>query len=116
MLAVSVEFLTGRFAAASFDDRDVPEWPPHPVRLFSALAAVALERGDEEGRTALEWLEGQAPPALAVGEHFARTGQESYVPVNDDADPKHSSPVSAGFPLGRVRQPRTFPSGHVDPC
>ena len=115
MLALSVEFLTGRFVAASFDDRGVAEWPPHPMRLFSALAAAAAEGGDKEGRTALEWLEQQDPPGLAVGEHFPRTVMESYVPVNDSADPARVPATGEGFPLGRVRQPRTFPSGVVEP-
>ena len=39
MLTVEVDFLTGRYVAARHDDRNAPEWPPHPARFFSALVA-----------------------------------------------------------------------------
>jgi len=69
MLAIDVECLTGRCVAARLDDRDQPEWPPHPARLFAALVAVAKEAGDDpRERAALEWLERQAPPAIAASE------------------------------------------------
>ena len=45
MLTLEVEFLLGRYAAADFRDREQPEWPPHPARLFSALVAAAYESG-----------------------------------------------------------------------
>ncbi len=116
MLALRVEFLTGRYVAASFDDRDVPEWPPHPARVFSALAAALAEGGDDpEERSALEWLEQQQPPALVVGDSFARTTYESFVPVNDTPDPAKGPPSGEGFPLGRIRQGRTFASSTVEP-
>lgn len=116
MLTLRIEFLTGRYVAASFDDRDVPEWPPHPSRVFAALAAALAEGGDDrEERAALEWLEQQRPPALAVGEHFPRWGHESFVPVNDTADPAKGLPSGEGFPLGRIRQRRGFASGTVEP-
>ena len=55
MIAIEVELLTGRYVATSFNDRRVPEWPPHPARLFSALVATAAEHEDvaESGRRAL---------------------------------------------------------------
>lgn len=125
MLALAVEFLTGRYVASAFDDRDAPEWPPHPARLFSALAAVLAETGGDPGeRSALEWLERQPPPAVALGEHSPRETCISYVPVNDSAAPVQKAPggslkvhpvMGEGFPLGRLRQPRTFPSVTVHP-
>ena len=45
MLTIEVEFLLGRYAAADFRDRERPEWPPHPARLFSALVAASHESG-----------------------------------------------------------------------
>ncbi len=46
MLAIEVRLLTGRYAATAFDDRRRAEWPPHPTRLYSALAAACLETID----------------------------------------------------------------------
>src|SRR5690606_20928581 len=46
MIAIDVEFLTGRYIATSYNDRSRAEWPPHPARLFSAL--VAAWAGDDE--------------------------------------------------------------------
>jgi CRISPR-associated protein Csb2 len=125
VLALAVEFLTGRYVASAFDDRDAPEWPPHPARLFSALAAALAETGGNPGeRSALEWLERQAPPAVAFGERWPRETCVSYVPVNDSAAPVQKVPkgglkvhpvVGEGFPLGRLRQPRAFPSVTVYP-
>ncbi len=39
MLALEVEYLTGRSVASMPNDRDQAEWPPHPGRLFMALVA-----------------------------------------------------------------------------
>ena len=61
MLAIEVAFLTGRYVATSFDDREQAEWPPHPAQLFSALCATHFEslNPPEDERTALRWLEQQ---------------------------------------------------------
>ena len=40
MLAIEIEFLTGRYAATAHNDRKCAEWPPHPARFFSALVAA----------------------------------------------------------------------------
>lgn len=119
MLAVEIELLTGRYVASEFNDRYQAEWPPHPARVFSALVA-ALHAGDScdpVEREALEWLEGQGPPALVVPEAGRRGVTTSFVPVNDSADPfkmdgkkiKVHQPT-ASLPIGRNRQPRCFPS------
>ncbi|HZV52911.1 MAG TPA: type I-U CRISPR-associated protein Csb2 [Candidatus Dormibacteraeota bacterium] len=113
MLAIDVEYLTGRCVAARLDDRDQPEWPPHPARLFAALVAVAKEAGDDpRERAALEWLERQAPPTIAASEATQRRILPVFVPVNDDKhlDGKVAPPTSPTYPIPRVRQPRTFPS------
>lgn len=87
MLAIEVDFLTGRFVATAHNDRDRPEWPPHPARLFSALVATWADsdRPDPEERIALEWLEAQGPPDIAGSEATARAVVTHYVPVNDAA-------------------------------
>ena len=104
MLALRVSYLTGRVYSAAFEDGDAkaePEWPPHPSRLFSALTAAWGEGGAEDDlRTALEWLEGQAAPAVFAGGHTPRKLVQAFVPVND----------AETVPEERPRKPRVFPS------
>jgi CRISPR-associated protein Csb2 len=90
--------------SAEFDDGDAkaePEWPPHPSRLFSALTAAWAEGGGEdELRSALEWLEEQGAPRVLAGEHTPRKLVQAFVPVND----------SETLPDSRPRKARAFPS------
>jgi len=85
MLAVEVELLTGRYTATQYDDRDAPEWPPHPARLFSALVSswADADEPDVAERAVLEWLEDQAPPSLAFSDMRERKVVTHFVPVND---------------------------------
>lgn len=89
MLALRLDYLTGRAVATAYNDRQAVEWPPHPARVFSALVATwaeqeSLTSGEaQEERAALEWLETQPPPAIACEEGFARTVMTHYVPIND---------------------------------
>ncbi|WP_437897443.1 type I-G CRISPR-associated protein Csb2 [Sorangium sp. So ce124] len=85
MLAIEVVLLTGRYVATAADDRGRAEWPPHPARLFSALAAAHFEALDpsKEERATLEWLERQGPPEIAAPEAAAREVVTVFVPVND---------------------------------
>lgn len=104
MFAFEVEYLLARSFAGSFTDRDRPEWPPHPVRLFSALAAAYFENGAADSeRHALEWLEKEPAPhihALEAGEPVPFT---AFVPANY---------VKKGdyLPAIRNKQPRSFPA------
>ena len=85
MLAIEVNFLTGRFVAAAHDDRGLAEWPPHPARLFSALVATwaDADHPDPAERNALEWLESQDPPLIAASSAEPRKVVTHFVPVND---------------------------------
>ena len=85
MFAIEVEFLTGRYTATRVNDRNQPEWPPHPARLFSAMVArwADSEAPEERERAALEWLEALGPPHLSCGEADGRSVVTHYVPVND---------------------------------
>ncbi|BCO36583.1 type I-U CRISPR-associated protein Cas5/Cas6 [Mycobacterium heckeshornense] len=85
MIAVTVEFLTGRFVATAPGDRRQHEWPPHPARLFCALVAAWKEQADagEGERAAVEWLERQPPPLVAASEAAERSVRPHFVPVND---------------------------------
>ena len=82
---IEVNFLTGRFVATFHNDRRHSEWPPHPARLYSALVAAwaDLDEPDQAEREALEWLEAQAPPAIAASEAVPRRVVAHFVPVND---------------------------------
>ncbi len=84
-VGIEVNFLTGRFIATCHNDRQRPEWPPHPARLFSALVAAwaDTDEPDAEERVALEWLESQAPPEIVASEAVEREAVANFVPVND---------------------------------
>ena len=84
---IEVNFLTGRYVATCYSDRQQGEWPPHPARLFSALVAAwaDAENPDPVERTALEWLEARDAPAIAASAAVPRTVVPHFVPVNDAA-------------------------------
>jgi len=85
MFAIAVELLCGRYTAMQFNDRDRPEWPPHPARLFSAMMAAwaDADEPDPAERSALRWLEEQDPPLIRCGEAYRRSVVTHFVPVND---------------------------------
>ncbi len=85
MFAIAVELLSGRFTAMQFNDRNRPEWPPHPARLFSAMVAAwaDTDEPDQAERSALRWLEQQDPPAIRCSPGRDRRVVTHFVPVND---------------------------------
>lgn len=87
MLALTIEFLAGRYVATAPNDRRTAEWPPHPARVFSALVAAhhADASPPPEEREALDWLERQAPPRIVASEAWQRDVLSVYVPINDKA-------------------------------
>lgn len=107
MLALGIHYLTGYATATDTGNRERPEWPPHPARVFMALVAAHYEgqqehtdnRSVESERAALKYLEALPPPALKVSSADNRTTVTHYVPVNDKLYP----------PNNPTRQPRTFP-------
>lgn len=108
MLAFGIRYLNGFSAAAEFDNRERSEWPPHPGRVFMAMAAAYFQTGaDPMERQALKWLEKvDQAPAMKAPEAVQRAVVTHYVPVNDKAGP--SSAMLQSAPLTRDRQPRTF--------
>jgi CRISPR-associated protein Csb2 len=107
MLAFGIRYLTGSVAATEPDSHERAEWPPHPGRVFMALAAAHFETGGEPvEREALLWLETLDPPLINAAPHSERALVTHYVPVNDSAGP--SKAEIPGIPLTRERQPRTF--------
>lgn len=66
-LTLSLQFPAGRYVAASWGDRDVVEWPPHPARLCLALIDALHKSGNTSGpRKSLEWLCQQKPPEIVI--------------------------------------------------
>lgn len=111
--AVAIEYLTGYAVATDPASRESPEWPPHPARVFMAMAAAHFETHDSPDskraeRGALEWLAALNPPSLMLPRQASsefRSPRQTltvYVPVND------ATGVEA-LPTKRPRQPRTFP-------
>jgi CRISPR-associated protein Csb2 len=114
MLAFGIRYLNGSVTATEPDAHERVEWPPHPGRVFLALAAAHFQTGREPGeREALLWLEGlEEAPAIRASECFARSVVTQYVPVNDKAGPSKALLQSA--PLTRDRQPRSFARAHLE--
>ncbi len=101
--AIAIDYLTGYAVATDHVDRDQPEWPPHPARVFMALAAAHFETGaDSAERLALQWLESLEQPAMIVPRESVRQTVTVYVPVND------ATGIDM-LPTRRSRQPRSFP-------
>ena len=120
MLSISIKYLMGWAMATDPADRTRPEWPPHPDRVFMAMAAAYFEGGSAgDEREALEWLERQAPPAMRASGYAARSPAAAFVPVNDSEMPRVRSgrPLSSAtadrvlhlLPERRPRQRRYFP-------
>ena len=109
MFALGLHYLNGwSMAAADGPRKERAEWPPHPDRVFMALAAAWFETGEntnehaKEG-DALRWLQTLPPPAIAASEAKDRTLVTGYVPVND---------IERGLalvPAHRPRHSRSFP-------
>jgi len=131
MFALGIRYLNGwAMAAADGARKEQAEWPPHPDRVFMALAAAWFETGEdpEEGEV-LRWLETLPPPAIAASGYSTRTAVVSYVPVNDssvrrkvprsrelrklrDAGlevlPEHRSRQARGFPIAIPHDPKVY--------
>ncbi|HWP38057.1 MAG TPA: type I-U CRISPR-associated protein Csb2 [Gemmatimonadales bacterium] len=118
MFALGIQYLNGFVAACEAHERqpgrERPEWPPHPARVFMALAAAHFETGaDPEERRALEWLEALPPPALRAPQATPRCVVAHYVPVNDK--PGGGGAAIQSVPqLTRERQERTFARAWLD--
>lgn len=99
-MILSIDFL-GPFGAADTTQRDAPEWPPHPDRVFQALVDAAdLGSTDEVG--ALRWLEAQRPPGVVYPEAVPIDSAQVFVPVNYPDSPTDLAE--------RSHQPRFFPT------
>ena len=124
---LGIRYLNGwAMAAADGAKKEIAEWPPHPDRVFMALAAAWFETGQDAAEgAALRWLELLSPPALVASDYSERHASggsrptTSYVPVNDTTRGR-KLPIESDFaklkeaglamlPEHRVRQDRRFP-------
>jgi len=109
MLALGIRYLNGwAMAAADGANKEHAEWPPHPDRVFMALAAAWFETGEDPAEgAALRWLETREPPLIAASDATFRAiddrGRQpvSYVPGND-ARASKKAPQSRD--LGKLRE------------
>lgn len=111
MFGFGIRYLMG-WAMASADgaDKRRAEWPPHPDRVFMALAAGWFQTDqDPTEAAALRWVEKLSPPSIYASsaelrhEHGGERPTVSYVPVNDI---RRQLGLLPGF---RSRQRRSFP-------
>ena len=117
-MKLNVEFL-GLYGAADVTARKKVEWPPHPDRLYQALVDAALP----EDRSALTWIEQQAPPDVDCGSAVALQwglGGGTFVPTNypikiaSDALPEFRNKQARQFPMAVPDGPVTY-VWHSDP-
>lgn len=114
---VRVSFPSGRYYAARADDPALPEWPPHPSRVFSALVAAAYRSGAGMApmrRQALEWFEVLPPPQIAAPPADLTSAPNTYVPPADSVGRKgKKGQEEFEHGIHRWRQPRYFPSAII---
>lgn len=128
MFSLGIRYLMGwSMAAADGAKKERAEWPPHPDRVYMALAAAWFETGkDAREGEALRWLECLPAPKLSAAGHTQRQVVTHYVPVNDQglSTTKTIQSLAANtqaslaglkdaglsqLPEFRSRQPRAFP-------
>ena len=84
-LTIAVRLRHGRYDAGGERASD-PEWPPHPARVFCALAASCDGDGDPAW-PALRWLEAQPAPEIWAGHPDAtRRGRATGYVVKNATD------------------------------
>jgi CRISPR-associated protein Csb2 len=112
-LVLEIEHLLGVAFAAQSPASPVPDWPPQPDRVFSALVAAWSGRGERaDERRALEWLEAQPAPDIASSGGYARTPATVFVPPNDPQTGRVGDRTV--MPAFRRRQQRRFPAFRPD--
>ncbi|HYD49845.1 MAG TPA: type I-U CRISPR-associated protein Csb2 [Terriglobales bacterium] len=109
-LVFEIEYLSGVSYAAVGPDSEMPEWPPQPDRIFSALVATWAARGQDAGEEkALRWLEKLPPPRILATDAEPRTSAIAFVPPNDPRSDRQKN-AKGVLPLYRSRQARRFPA------
>ncbi len=87
MLSIDVHFLSGRFTASAYNDRNATEWPPHPARLVSAIVDALHDVDDLDPVEvhAVDELTSWREPWIVCSPAHARRVMTHFVPVNDEA-------------------------------
>ncbi len=121
-LTIGWEYLTGYAVATDPSNRERAEWPPHPGRVFMAMAAAWFETGEDaaEGE-ALRWLETLGDPELCLPASQAsseRLSVKTFVPVNgnkasDTFPSKKQAWLQSAPAISRIRQERKFPRRYI---
>lgn len=122
---LGIRYLMGWTSATHPSQRELAEWPPHPDRIYMALAAAFFETdADPNERQALEWLESQDSPTLFVSRAVARSQVTAFVPINDNQMPRWKPGATPSLdqakgglsllPPTRSRQPRQFPTAVLE--
>jgi CRISPR-associated protein Csb2 len=89
--SITVRLRHGRYDAGG-DRPSEAEWPPHPARVFCALAAAA---DGDPAWSALRWLEAQpAPEVWADPDDQVRTGGAAAYVVKNATHPKGGGNLS----------------------
>jgi CRISPR-associated protein Csb2 len=116
-VTIGIRFLTGYCAAARSKTDPRPEWPPHPARVYMALAAAYFEcEQDEDAKQALEWLESLEAPALRYSPQcLANESTPTFVPMNDSRAVSKGGTIQTIPSLKRHRAERLFPRTHLPP-
>jgi len=117
VFALAWEYLAGVAVATDPTDRQQPEWPPHPDRVFQALVAAWGELGAAPDHVpALRWLEQLPPPELCASNPavLQRKTVKTYVPANDlegsTRSREYGDPLLGLLPEARPRKERFFPA------
>ncbi len=90
MLALRCRLLRETYEAGHADAPGMPEWPPHWMRLYSALVSVAAEDGDDD---LLRLLESAGAPEVRASprSEVLETRRSAFVPTNSTEKPAHST-------------------------
>lgn len=80
-LTITVSLISGRFHGRN--QRNLPEWPPSPFRLFQSLVAGAAQTiSVDKARKTLEWLEQQSISSVLTPPAYEGKPATSYVLTN----------------------------------
>lgn len=105
-VGVTVELLSGSYDASDVEDREYPEWPPHPARLYCAMVAAARS---EHERSALRWLERQPPPLIYAAGRVESQRRSGFV-VTNEVTTKPGSQTYPGRTNGLRVRSRAMPA------
>ncbi len=108
-LSILVRLRGGRYDAGG-ERPSESEWPPHPARVFCALAASA--QGDTDW-SVLRWLERQGPPQVRADPlgRVRRSGTRAYVVQNAISPSGGGNLTWPGRTNGRRARAFAVPSG-----